>query len=165
MTTEIILKTEDKALLDAIENTGKIWYEMDLPEHEIYPQFARKLVVTGFNTPDLEIENEDRIYVYVRQYLYLKESNILHKKVKMPDWFIHEGNAEEVVGQNGIIMGTEIVKDDEGIVVSEKAVMVKANSVKYVRFLVKNKQAYIGDILEQFMALYVQLFKNEIDNI
>ena len=159
-----IISPENKALLEAIKNIGKTWFEMDLPEHSVYPQFIRKLVVTGFNTPDME-GDEERIYVNVRQYLILKEGVTVHKRLKMPLWMIHEGNIEDVAGKDGLLTQTVQELDDDGNVISEVIEPLKAQSVQYVRFLVKNKQMHIVDVLARFMGIYVEKFKTEIDNI
>jgi len=165
METKLIISPENQAMIDAIKNTGKTWFEMALPDHSVYPQFARKLVVTGFNTPDME-GDEERIYVNVRQYLILKEGNTIHRKIKMPLWQIHEGNVEEIVGTDGnLLTGTLTTYDDNGNVISEVEETLKAQSVQYVRFLVKNKQLHIVDVLARFMSIYVDKFKTEIDNI
>lgn len=165
MKTETIITPENQALLDLISNTGKSWYEMALPDHPLYPQFSRKLVVTGFNTPDMG-DTEDRIYVYVRQHLILKEGNIVHKKLKLPEWMIHEGNVEEIMGANGhLLTKTVIVKDDEDKVISETEEPLKAQSVQYVRFLIKSKAAHLTDVLGRFMTLYAQNFETKINDI
>lgn len=164
MKTELIVTPEVQDVLDNIKNTGKSWHEVVLPDHPIYPQFARKLVVTGFNTPDME-GSEDRIYVNVRQYLIVKNGNALHKRIKMPDWMIHEGNLEEILGENGILKGISRTTDDNGQIIEEKEVVVKAGSVQYVRYLIKTKGAHIVDVLERFMGLYIQLFNQEINEI
>lgn len=164
MGKELILSTEIETLLNEIKNTGKAWYEIPLPDLPIYPKFKRRLVVTGFTTPDME-GDEDRIYVNVRQYLILKDTGNVHKKIKMKDWMIHEGNVEEITGQNGLIKVPYVVKDEEGIVIEQGEEILKAQSVQYVRFLVKNKSMHIVDILERFMGIYIDLFKEEIDNV
>ncbi|MGD1319148.1 hypothetical protein [Chryseobacterium sp. 2R14A] len=165
MKTEEIIKPEDQALIDAIESTDKSWFSMQLPEHPVYPQFARKLVVTSFNPPEIE-GDEDRIYVLVQQHLILKEGNILHKKVKMPDWLIHEKNTEELRGLDGKIKTkTVIVKDDEGNEISRNEEPIKVPSIKYVKFLVKSKSAHLVDVIGQFMGIYVDKYKTEIDAI
>lgn len=165
MNTELIISPENKAILDAIKNTGKTWFEMQLPDHPIYPQFARKLVVTGFNTPDME-GDEERIIVTVSQYLILKEGNVIHKKLTMPNWTIHEGNVEEIMGADGkLLTGILQIKDDEGNVISETVEPLKAQSVQYVRFLIKSKSVHLVDIFGKFMSLYVQLFDAKINDI
>ncbi|MDN4014475.1 hypothetical protein QX233_18545 [Chryseobacterium gambrini] len=164
MNTELIVTPEVQAVLDTIKNTGKSWHEMMLPDHPMYPQFARKLVVTGFNTPDME-GGEDRIYVNVRQYLIIKDGNIIHKRLKMPDWMIHEGNVEQVMGKDGFLKGIYRTTDDEGLVTDEKEAILKAPSVQYIRFLIKTKAAHLVDILQQFMGLYTELFDKEINEI
>lgn len=165
MNTELIIKPEDQAIIDAIKSTGKTWCETQLPDHPIYPQFARKLVVTGFNTPDMD-DDEERIYVNVRQYLILKEGNIIHKKMIMPNWAIHEGNVEEIMGADGkLLTGILQIKDDEGNVMSETTEVLKAQSVQYVRFLIKSKKAHIVDVFARFMGVYIDKFKTEIDSI
>lgn len=164
MKTELIVTPEVQAILDAIKNTGKSWHEVVLPDHPIYPQFARKLVVTGFNTPDME-GKEDRIYVNVRQYLIVRDGNILHKRLKMPDWMIHEGNVEEIMDENGFLTGIVRTTDDSGHIIEEKEEILKAQSVQYVRFLIKTKAAHIVEVLERFMGLYIVLFEEEINQI
>lgn len=165
MKTEIILTPEVQAVVDAIKNTGKSWHEIALPDHPIYPQFARKLVVTGFNTPDMG-DTEDRIYVYVRQHLILKESNTVHKKLKLPEWMIHEGNMEEIMGADGnLLTKTVIVKDDDDNVISETEEPLKVQSVQYVRFLIKSKSAHLTDVLGRFMTLYAQIFETKINEL
>ena len=165
MKTETIITPENQALLNLISNTGKSWFEMPLPDHPLYPQFSRKLVVTGFNTPDMG-DNEDRIYVYVRQHLILKESNTVHKKLKLPEWMINEGNMEEIIGVDGnLLTKTVIVKDDEDNIISSEEVPLKAQSVQYVRFLIKSKTAYLTDVLGRFMTLYAQLFETKINDL
>jgi hypothetical protein len=63
---------------------------------------------------------EDRIYVNVRQYLIIKDGNIIHKRLKMPDWMIHEGNVEQVMGKDGFLKGIYRTTDDDGQVTEEK---------------------------------------------
>lgn len=165
MKTETIITPENQALLDLISNTGKSWFEMPLADHPLYPQFSRKLVVTGFNTPDIG-DTEDRIYVYVRQYLILKEGNIVHKKLRLPEWLIHEGNVEEIMGADRkLLTKTVVVKDDEDNVISETEEVLKAQSVQYVRFLIKSKAAHLTDILGKFMTLYAQIFETKINDL
>jgi len=165
MKKELIIKTKDQVVLDAIKNTGKTWFEMPLADHPIYPQFSRKLVVTGFNTADME-GDEERIYVNVRQYLILKENNTIHKKYIMPDWMIHEGNVEEIMGEDGnLLTGMLTEYDDDGNIISETPEVLKAQSVQYVRFLIKSKEAHIVDILTRFMGLYAEKFSTEIDAV
>lgn len=164
MKTELIIKPEDQVFLDAITTTGKSWHEVQLPDHPIYPQFARKLVVTGFNTPEMQ-GDEERIYVNFQQHLILKEGNVIHKKINMPNWVITESNVEEVMGSDGVLTGIKRITDDEGKVISEIEEVLTVNSVQYVRFLVKNKYLHIVDVLQRFMGLYIQLFEKEINNI
>ncbi|MCW3168897.1 hypothetical protein OMO38_10225 [Chryseobacterium sp. 09-1422] len=165
MNTELIIKPEDQAMIDAIKSIGKSWYEMALPDHPIYPQFARKLVVTGFNTPDME-GDEERIYVNVRQYLILKDGNVIHKRLTMPNWQIHEGNVEEIMGASGkLLTGIRQLKDDDGNVISEEIETLKAQSVQYVRFLIKTKSIDLVDVFAQFMGIYKDKFQTKIDSI
>ncbi|UCA61652.1 hypothetical protein KB553_08970 [Chryseobacterium rhizoplanae] len=164
MTTDLIITPEVQSILDMIRNTGKYWYEIALTDHPVYPQFARKLVVTGFNTPDLE-GDEDRIYVNVRQYLVLRDDNKIYKRIQMPDWMIHEGNVEEILGEDGFLKGIYRTTDNKGQIIEEKEEILKAQSVQYVRFLIKTKAAHIVDVLERFLGLYIALFEEEINKI
>ena len=165
MKTETIISPENQMILDLIKNTGKTWFEMPLPDHPLYPQFSRKLVVTGFNTPDMG-DTEDRIYVYVRQHLILKQGNVVHKKLRLPEWLIHEGNVEEIMGADGKLLTKKVVvKDDEDNVISETEDPLKAQSVQYVRFLIKSKAAHLTDVLGRFMTLYAKVFETKINDL
>jgi hypothetical protein len=164
MKTELIITPEQQAILDAIKNTGKSWHEILLPKHPMYPQFIRKLMVTGFNTPDMD-GDEDRIYVYVRQYLILEENNTIYKRLVMPQWMIHEDNVEEIIGKNGVLKGVRRTTNDQGDVIEEKEEVLKTQSVQYVRFLIKTKSAHLVEILERFMGQYIPLFDKEINEI
>lgn len=164
-TTELIINTNDKTMLEAIDLTSDNWHELAIPDHPIYPQFNRKLVVAGFSNPDMDLP-EERIYVYVTQVLTLKSTNTVHKKLRMEPWVIYEWNNEEVMRADGTIMtGMRTIKDDEGSVISETPEIVKMPSIKYVRFLNKTKSVYLVDILARFMTQYVDKFKTEIDDI
>ncbi|HCM34123.1 hypothetical protein [Chryseobacterium sp.] len=164
MKTQLILTPEVQAIVDAIKNTGKSWYETMLPDHAMFPQFTRKLVVTGFNTPDME-GDEDRIYVNVRQYLILKSDNKIYKRIQMPDWMIHEGNLEEILGKTGFLKGTLRIMDDEGNLIEEKEQVIKLPSVQYIRFLINTKSVHLADVIARFIPLYLQLHKTQIDSI
>lgn len=165
MKTEIIIKPETQAILNAIKNSGKTWFELQLPDHPIYPQFARKIVVSGFNTPDME-GDEERIYVNVRQYLILKNGNVIHKKIAMPNWVIHENNVEEIMGIDGKALTQKVVeKDDDGNIISETEEILKAQSLQYIRFLIKYKSVHLVDVFGKFMSLYVQVFEDKINDI
>lgn len=164
-TTELILTTNDKEMLQAIEMTSDNWHEMAIPDHPVYPQFNRKLIVAGFSNPDMDLP-EERIYVYVTQVLTLKTTNAVHKKIRMPPWVIYEWNKEEVMRADGtLITGIRQVKDPEGNIISETPEVVKMPSIQYVRFLNKTKSVYLVDVLARFMVQYVDKFKTEIDDI
>ena len=102
----------------------------------------------------------------MRQHLILKESNTVHKKLKLPEWMIHEGNMEEIIGVDGnLLTKTVIVKDDDDNVISETEAPLKVQSVQYVRFLIKSKSAHLTDVLARFMVLYAQLFETKINDL
>lgn len=164
MKKELIITPEVQAILDSIENTGKIWYETYLPDHPIYPQFKRSLCVTGFNTPDME-GSEDRIYVMIRQHLVLKKDNTIYKRLEMPLWLIHEGNMEELMGENGPIKVDFIIRDENNQVVERGQEVIKAKSVQYIRYLIKTKSMHLVDILARFMPLYIEINTDKINSI
>lgn len=159
------LTPEIQEIVDGIENTGKTWYEMDLPDHPLYPIFKRKLVVTGFNTPDLENDDEDRIYISVREYLILKENEKIHKKIEMPIWSINENNSEQLLDDSGQQIVAEFTIEENGEIIDHGVDLVKVSSVQYIRYLIKTRSVHLADILQRFMPLYVQLYENQIDNI
>lgn len=165
MNTKLILTTNDKEMIDAIKMVSENWFEMPLPDHPIYPQFSRRLIVSGFSNPDIE-KPEERIYVYVKQILMLKSTNEVYKSIPMKTWNIYEWNTEEVIRPDGSVMtGIRQILDNEGNVIDEKEEVVKVPSIQYVRFLIKSKTAHLTDVLAQFMAQYIELFKKEIDDI
>lgn len=165
MTTEIIIQPQDQAFLDAIENVSSYWHEIGLPDHPIYPQFSRKIVVTGFNSPELA-SPEERIYVNVSQVLTLKATSQIHKVIQMPLWMIHELNKEEVLNAQGEkLEGIKVYKREDGTEIKRETFFLTTNSVKLVKFMLMGRIAYLPDILNKFMAIYVEKFKTEIDAI
>jgi len=84
----------------------------------------------------------------------------------MPYWMIHEGNKEQVSKPDGtFIKGIRVIKNEKGEIISETEELVKANSIKYVRFLIDTKSAHLIDVLQKFMSQYQPLFSREINNI
>lgn len=165
MNTKLILNPDDKEMIDAIKMVSDNWHEMPLPDHPIYPQFARSLIVSGFSNPDLE-KPEERIYVYVTQVLTLKSTNEVYKEIPMKPWEIYEWNTEEVIRPDGTVMtGIRQTLDNEGNVIDEKEEVIKVPSIQYVRFLVKSKTVHLTDVLARFMVQYVEKFEKEINDI
>lgn len=165
MITETIIKPEDQALLDAISNVSPYWHELGLRDLELYPNFTRKLVVTGFNTPPMS-GNEERIYVNVSQVLTLKETSQIHKVVTMPLWMIHEDNNEEVLNANGEkLEGIKVYKREDGTEIKRETFFLTTKSVKLVKFMLMGRIAYLPDVFNKFMNQYKERFAAEIDNI
>ncbi|AKK74427.1 hypothetical protein OK18_19035 [Chryseobacterium gallinarum] len=165
MNTTLILTTNDKEMIDAINMVSDNWHEMPLPDHPILTQFSRKLIVSGFSNPDLN-HPEERIYVYVKQVLTLKPTNEVYKSIDMKPWEIYEWNMEEVIRPDGSVMtGIRQTLDDEGNVINEQEEVVKVPSIQYVRYLIKSKTAHLTDLLARFMLQYVEKFSKEINDI
>lgn len=165
MNTKLILTTNDKQMIEAINMVSNNWYEMPLPDHPIYPQFSRSLIVSGFSNPNLE-KPEERICVYVTQVLTLKTTNVVYKQIPMKTWDIYEWNTEEVIRPDGSVMtGIRQILDDEGNVIDEKEEIIKVPSIQYVRFLIKSKTVHLTDVLARFMVQYIEKFETEINDI
>lgn len=163
--TKLILTTNDKQMIEAINMVSDNWHEMPLPDHPILTQFSRKLIVSGFSNPDLD-KPEERIYVYVKQVLTLKSTNEVYKSIDMKPWEIYEWNMEEVIRPDGSVM-TGILQtfDEKGNVIDEKEEVVKVPSIKYVRFLIKSKTVHLTDVLARFMVQYHEKFEKELNEI
>ena len=152
-------------MIEAIKMVSDNWHEMPLPDHPIFPQFSRKLIVSGFSNPDID-KPEDRIYVYVKQVLTLKSTNEVYKYISMRPWEIYEWNMEEVIRPDGSVMtGIRQTLDDEGNLISEKEEIVKVPSIQYVRFLIKSKTVHLTDVLARFMVQYLEKFEKEINQL
>lgn len=162
-TIETIIPENGKVLSQMIENTNQYWYEMDLPKHDIYPQFDRKLVVTGFNSPALK-RPEERIYVFISQLLILGDCTV-HKSIEMKTWEIFEFNSEEIEDQGGKIICEKITKDEQGNIIEKTNYNLTAPSVKYIKFLIENKSIHLVEILQKFMTIYIDKFQTEINDI
>lgn len=84
----LIIPEPYKAILQAIENVPYFWAEHPLADHPDLPQFNRKLVVSGFNSPDLMDQNDERLYISIRQILSNKETGKIFKIFSAPAWEI-----------------------------------------------------------------------------
>lgn len=160
---KIVYKTEsDEQLHNAVKATPTHWFEMDLQDSELRPQFNRKLLVYAFNHP------KDELYLSVVQELRWKDSDELFKVLEMPIWHISADNKENLLREDGSkITATEYDTDENGDIIQDTGVEIeiKENSVQYVRFLEKNRIMYIDQIIDAFFSQYIEKFQKEIDDI
>ena len=155
-------------ILQAINGVPYYWAEMPLEDLSELPQFNRKIVVSGFNSPDLEDENDERIYITIKQLFINKETGKIFMTRKQKPWeilsslksiFPNPADATKPVFVN------ENTLDDEGEVVETNKVILKVPSVKLMRFLLLTKQAHLTDLFAANLKDFAIQFKEELDTI
>lgn len=153
---------EDEQLYNAVKSTPECWFETPLPDSELRPQFNRKLLVYAFNHP------KDELYLSVVQELRWKDSDEVYKTIQIPMWHITADNKENLLREDGSQMtATEYDTDEFGEIIEDTGVEIeiKENSVKYVRFLEKNRIMYIDQIICAFFSQYIEKYQTEIDDV
>lgn len=151
-----------QAFYDAVMSTPYYWAELPLGDLQEMPNHNRKIVVSGFNNPDLEDSNDERIYITIKRLFIDKTSGKISTLKKTFQWEI-TANLKSIVNTFGKV--TKEITDDEGNVVETQEVDFKLPSVKLMRFLLLNKQKHLAELFEDALTDFATQFKTEIDTL
>ena len=152
---------QQKELLDEILATPYYWAELPLEDLPDVPSRDRKIVVSGFNCPDLEKGNDERIYITIKRILIHKETKFEDTNPKSFEWEI-TANLKSIIPNQTI---QKEISDAEGNIIETTEVPFKVPSVKFIRYLLLNKQAQITDLLESALADFANQFKTQLDTL
>ncbi|PIE50748.1 MAG: hypothetical protein CSA38_01920 [Flavobacteriales bacterium] len=165
MKKQLELSPELQGLLTAINNVPNYWAKFDLEPLTDLPQFNRSLLVVGFSAVPVEKDKSEFFTVKVTQVFTKENGEVLTTKHER-EWHIYAKDTINLTdGKGKEIKVMEKTLDEDGNLVEEKEINLEAPSIKHIKFLLLNKEAHLVDILGQFMGLYYNKFKNEIDRL
>ena len=167
--TEIILNDELREILKAVENVPIFWAVHPLEDLPELPQFNRRLVITGFNCPDLSDSNnvttEERVEITIKQIFEHKESGKMFMSIKQPVWLINADTWSFLrLGETPVEVAKNYLDADGKILKTDK-VNIRVGSVKYTRFLIFNKKAHLVDLFKIYLADYAKMNIAELNKI
>ena len=163
----LILTPTIEARLQEINNTQYYWASINLPEHEDLPNFNRKLVVSGFNSPDLEVNQDERFFITVKQIFINKETGKIFKVFNAPQWeiFAHTWSYLRNSQFQVIEVDKQILDDETGEVMSTEKSKIKVSTIKYFKTLLKNREAHLVDLFNAYMGDFANAKMDELNRL
>lgn len=169
MSEKLIIPDPYKPLLQAIDKAPYFWAEYPLPEHIDLPQFNRKVVVSGFNSPDLYDEGDMRLYITVTQIFTHKDSGKIFKTFKAPIWEIMSNTCSYIrnpVNPNQLIQVDKQILDDEtGEILSVEKSYIEVSTIKYLKALLHSKKAHLVDLFTLYLKDFATAKMAELDKL
>ena len=162
-----ILTPAIEARLQEINTTPYYWASINLPEHEDLPNFNRKLVVYGFNSPDLEVNQDERFFITVKQVFINKETGKIFKVFNAPQWeiFAHTWSYLRNSQFQVIEVDKQILDDETGEVLSTEKSKIKVSTIKYFKTLLKNREAHLVDLFNAYMGDFANAKMDELNRL
>ena len=162
-----ILTPEIEARLQEINNTPYYWASIDLPEHEDLPNFNRKLVVSGFNSPDLEVNQDERFFITVKQIFINKETGKIFKVFNAPQWEIYAHTWSYLRNSQFqvIEVDKQILDDETGEVLSTEKSKIKVSTIKYLKWLLLNRKAHLVDLFNLYLGDFANAKIEELNKL
>lgn len=164
----LVIPSPYKEMMQEISKIGYYWAELPLVEHPILTQFNRKLVISGFNSPDLENEQDKRLYITIKQIFTDKNTGKVFLVKNAPMWIIYADSWSYVRNINDASKYVEVDKqtfDDEGNLVKTEKVRLQANTIDYLKYQVINKKAHLIDLFSTYLNDFAVAFKDELDKL
>lgn len=157
-TKKQIIPKRVQELLKAIENVPYYWAMIGLEDLPELPQFSRTLVVSGFNCPDLEEMNDERIEITIKQIFTDKETGKRWRAFNQPVWTVYAHNWSYLRGEDyQEIEVDEQTLGEDGEIISTEKVKLKVSSIKFMKLLLMHRKAHLVDLFN----LYLQEFAKE----
>ena len=169
MSEKLIIPDPYKPILEAIDKAPYFWAEYPLPDHPDLPQFNRKLVVSGFNSPDLMDQNDERLYISIRQILTNKETGKIFKIFNAPVWEIMSNTwsyFRDPSNPMALVQVTKNIVDDEsGETVSSEKSYIKVNTIKYLKLLLHSRKAHLVDLFALYLKDFATAKMSDLDKL
>ena len=162
----IILTPAIEARLQEINNTPYYWASINLPEHADLPNFNRKLVVSGFNSPDLEVNQDERFFITVKQIFINKESGKIFKIFNAPQWEIY-AHTWSYLRDNQfqvIEVDKQIFNENNELISTEKS-KIQVSTIKYLKWLLLNRKAHLVDLFNLYMGDFANAKLEELNKL
>lgn len=166
MNENLIIPNSINEKLIEIENNPLYWAEYSLSDLPDYPIHCRKIVVSGFNIPDLENENDKKIYITIKQILTNKETGVDFKKNNAPIYTIFSSDSSDLMDEeNKIILVDKHILDIEGNFLEIEKSTIKTPAIEYFKYNIINRKIHIIDIFRKYLEYFAVNKKEELDKI
>ncbi len=163
---KIILTPEIESRLQEIDSTPYYWASIDLPEHEDLPNFNRKLVVSGFNSPDLEVNNDERFFITVKQIFINKETGKIFKVFNAPQWEIYAHTWSYLRNEQfQVIEVDKQIFDENNELISTEKSKIQVSTIKYLKWLLLNRKAHLVDLFNLYMGDFANAKLEELNKL
>ena len=162
----LILTPEIEARLQEINKTPYYWASIDLPEHEYLPNFNRKLVVSGFNSPDLEVNQDERFFITVKQIFINKETGKIFKVFNAPQWEIYAHTWSYLRNEQfQVIEVDKQIFDENNELISTEKSKIQVSTIKYLKWLLLNRKAHLVDLFNLYMGDFANAKLEELNKL
>lgn len=168
MNENLIIPENVQQILTAIESVQKFWAEYPLQDHADLPQFNRKIVVSGFNLPDLTEENNQKLEITVRQLFINKESGSVFINKRQPIWTISTDTWSYMRNPENASQLIEVDKqifDEEGNPDGTEKSNIKVSTIDYMKFLLFNKYAHLTDLFSMYLKDFAIAKETELNQL
>ena len=161
-----IFTPEVEARLQEINSTPYYWASIDLPEHEDLPNFNRKLVVSGFNSPDLEVNQDERFFITVKQIFINKETGKIFKVFNAPQWEIYAHTWSYLRNEQfQVIEVDKQIFDENNELISTEKSKIQVSTIKYLKWLLLNRKAHLVDLFNLYLSDFAAAKIEELNKL
>lgn len=162
-----ILTPEIEARLQEINSTPYYWASINLPEHADLPNFHRKLVVSGFNSPDLEVNQDERFFITVKQIFINKQNGKVFKIFQAPVWEIYAHTWSYLRNEQFqvIEVDKQILDDNTGEIISTEKSKIQVSTIKYLKWLLLNRKAHLVDLFQMYLGAFAESKIDELNKL
>ena len=161
-----ILTPAIEARLQEINNTPYYWASINLPEHADLPNFNRKLVVSGFNSPDLEVNQDERFFITVKQIFINKDTGKIFKVFNAPQWEIYAHTWSYLRNEQfQVIEVDKQIFDENNELISTEKSKIQVSTIKYLKWLLLNRKAHLVDLFNLYMGDFANAKLEELNKL
>lgn len=166
MSETITIPEKIKTILSDIENVPEWWAEIPLADTPVLSNFNRKLVVSGFNFPDLSDVNDKRAEIFIRQIYTAKDTGevFINKRQRTGSILASSMTALRVDGSSDLIVVDRVTESElEGEGPVRDRVNLSVGHLDYIRRNLYSKSEHLTFILEEFLKSYAVENTTELD--
>lgn len=169
MIEKIIILSPYKELMQEIESIPYYWAEQPIEDHPLLPQFNRKLVISGFNSPDLENERDKRLYITIKQIFTDKSTGKVYMMKNAPLWTVYAHTWSYVRNiSDPTKLAPEVEKqtlNDEGEIVKTEKVKLTTGTIDYLKYHLLNRKAHLIDLFYMYLLDFYNSQKEELNKL
>lgn len=166
MSETIYIPQKIQDVLTEIQNVPEWWAEIPLSDLPRFESFNRKLVVSGFNFPDLTEEGDKRAEIFIRQIYTDKESGevFVNKRQKSGVLLFDSKSFLRFDNSSDLVVVDRVTDPEiEGETPVRDKVNLTVNHLDYIRRNLYSKTEHLVFILEDYLKSYATENSVELD--